>query len=214
MAFGSRATSGGGSMVVGLRPEEATMETHELFHRTVGRWQEIVRGVGESQWGAPTPCEGWDVTALVNHVCGEGLWAVPLFQGATIEEVGDRFDGDLLGDDPAGTTLDAARAADDAVAEHLRPGARVHLSYGEEDAGEYAMQLAADHLVHGWDLAAATGQERTLDPALVAAVAGWFADREEMYRAGNAIGPRVPAAGDPQAELLAAFGRAADWTPS
>lgn len=190
------------------------MDSRELFHRTVGRWQEIVQSVGEGQWGAPTPCEGWDVAALVNHVCGEGLWAVPLFEGATIEEVGDRFDGDLLGDDPAESALRAARAADRAAADRLRPGARVHLSYGEEDAGEYAMQLAADHLVHGWDLAAATEQDRTLDPALVAAVADWFAGREEMYRAGNAVGPRVPADGDPQAELLAAFGRAADWTPA
>lgn len=190
------------------------METAELFHRAVGRWQEIVRGVGEGQWRAPTPCEGWDVTALVNHVCSEDLWAVPLVQGATIADVGNRFDGDVLGDDPRESALQAALAADAAVAEHLRPGARVHLSYGEEDAGEYAMQLAADHLIHGWDLAAATGQDRTLQPALVAATADWFAGREEMYRAGNAVGPRLPTQGDAQAELLAAFGRDAGWVPS
>lgn len=189
------------------------MEAGELFHRTVQRWQEIVRGVGDDQWSRPTPCEGWDVTALVNHVCGEGLWAVPLLEGATIEEVGDRFDGDVLGDEPGASALQAARAADAAVAERLRPGARVHLSYGEEDAGEYAMQLAADHLVHGWDLAAATGQDRRLDGELVAAVAGWFAGREEMYRSGGAVGPRVAADGDAQDQLLAAFGRAADWAP-
>lgn len=189
------------------------METGELFHRTVLRWQEVVRGVGEDSWDAPTPCEGWDARALVNHVCGEGLWAVPLFAGATIEEVGDRFEGDLLGDDPRAVALDAAREADAAVAEGVRAGARVHLSYGEEDAGEYAMQLAADHLVHGWDLAAATGQDRRLDHDLVAAVAEWFAGREEMYRSGGAVGPRVPTDGDAQDQLLAAFGRRADWTP-
>jgi hypothetical protein len=46
-----------------------------------------------------------------------------------------------------------------------------------------------------------------MDPELVADVAAWFADREELYRAGGAIGPRTEAGGDPQAELLAAFGR-------
>jgi uncharacterized protein (TIGR03086 family) len=189
------------------------METGELFHRTLLRWQEIVRGVGEDRWDAPTPCEEWDVRALVNHVCGEGLWAVPLFEGATIQEVGDRFDGDLLGDDPRTAALDAAREANAAAAEGLRSGARVHLSYGDEDADEYAMQLAADHLVHGWDLAAATGQERRLDGELVAAVAEWFAGREEMYRSGGAVGPRVSADGDAQDELLAAFGRRTDWRP-
>jgi uncharacterized protein (TIGR03086 family) len=201
-------------MVVGLRPEEAAMETRELFHRTVLRWQEIVRGVGDGQWAEPTPCEGWDVRALLNHVCGEGLWAVPLFNGSTIEEVGDRFDGDVLGGVPRDAALGAARAADAVAAERVVPGARVHLSYGEEDAGEYAMQLAADHLVHGWDLAAATGQDRAMDPELVAAVAAWFADREAIYRSAGAVGPRGSATGDPQAELLAAFGRASDWAPT
>ena len=52
--------------------------------------------------GGATPCTEWDVRALVNHVLGEIRWAVPLFAGSTIAEVGDRFDGDLLGDDPVG----------------------------------------------------------------------------------------------------------------
>lgn len=189
------------------------METSELFHRSLVRWREIVRGVGEGQWAAPTPCAEWDVTALVNHVVGEMLWAVPLFEGATIDEVGDRFEGDLVGPDPLAAAVAAADAADAVVATRLRPGARVHLSYGEEDAGEYALQLSADLLVHGWDLAAATGQDRRIEPDLVAAVAGWFADREEMYRSGGAVGQRVRAAGGPQSALLAAFGRAADWEP-
>lgn len=193
------------------------METTELFHRTVLRWQEIVHGVGEAQWGASTPCDGWDVRTLVNHVCGEDLWAVRLFAGATLAEVGDQFDGDVLGDDPVTAALAAARAADVAATDHLLPGARVHLSYGEEDAGEYALQLSADHLVHGWDLAAATGQERGMDPDLVAAVAAWFADREGMYRSGGAVGPRVSDTGDAQdaqTALLAAFGRSAHWEPA
>lgn len=190
------------------------METKELFDRSVASWQAVLHGVADDQWAAPTPCAEWDVTALVNHVCGEGLWAVPLFEGATIEEVGDRFEGDLLGEAPAVAALAAAAAAAEVVASRLTPGARVHLSYGEEDAEEYAMQLAADHLVHGWDVACATGQDRRLDAELVEAVAAWFAGREETYRAGNFVGPRVPASGDPQAELLAAFGRSADWVPA
>ena len=50
----------------------------------------------------------------------------------------------------------------------------MHLSYGEEDIEEYISQLVADHLIHGWDLAVATGQKRDLDPELVAEVATWF----------------------------------------
>ena len=68
------------------------------------------------------------------------------------------------------------------VAEMLPTGGTVHLSYGEEQMEEYVHQLAADHLIHGWDLAAATGGDTQLDEELVAELAPWFADREELYR--------------------------------
>ena len=42
-------------------------------------------------------------------------------------------------------------------------------------------------------------------------MAGWFAEREELYRAGGAIAAHVDRHGDPQTELLAAFGRDAPW---
>jgi ketosteroid isomerase-like protein len=87
----------------------------------------------------------------------------------------------------------------------------VHLSYGDEAPDEYVMQLAADHLVHGWDLAAATGGDTRLDPHLVTEIAAWFAEREDLYRAGGAIGPPGRATGDPQGDLLAAFGRPPHW---
>jgi hypothetical protein len=84
---------------------------------------------------------------------------------------------------------------------------------GDEDAGEYVRQLAADHLVHAWDLAAATGGDTHLDEDLVADVATWFAEREDTYRSVGAVGPRVDAGGSPQADLLAAAGRDVAWTP-
>ncbi|MDO7869082.1 TIGR03086 family metal-binding protein [Nocardioides jiangxiensis] len=188
------------------------MDARTLHRATVDRWQQLLDGVPDDAWAAPTPCAEWDVRALVNHVVGEELWLPPLLAGRTIAEVGDRFDGDLLGADPKAAGRRAAGAAAEA-GEGVADGQRVQLSYGEEAASEYLMQLAADHLVHGWDLAAASGQDRRLDPELVDAVAAWFRDREDMYRAGNAIGPRATSAGDPQAELLAAFGRTADWSP-
>ena len=131
-------------------------------------------------WSDPTPCTDWNVRALVNHVVGEDRWTKPLVDGKTIAEVGDAFDGDLLGEDPKGSAMAAADEALTAVAERLPAGGKVHLSYGEEDIAEYICQLVADHLIHGWDLAVATGQNRDLDPELVAEVAEWFRNREEI----------------------------------
>ncbi|MFC4786872.1 TIGR03086 family metal-binding protein [Nocardioides sp. MAHUQ-72] len=190
------------------------MDLNTLYARTVEGWAERVNAVPADRWGDPTPCRDWTVRDLVNHVCGEDLWTTPLVEGSTIAEVGDRFDGDLLGADPIRSALDAAREATRAVAGSLPSGGTVHLSYGEEKLEEYVHQLAADHLIHGWDLAVATGGDPRLDPALVHEVAAWFAEREEMYRAAGVVGPRASSHGDPQGDLLAGAGRDADWGPN
>jgi uncharacterized protein (TIGR03086 family) len=187
------------------------MNVNTLHHRTVEFFADRVNAVKEDQWGDPTPCTEWTVRDLVNHVTYENLWTVPLMEGATIEEVGDRFEGDVLGPDPIGSALAAARAAITSVAAQLPRGGTVQLSSGETPKEEYAMQLAADNLVHGWDLAAASGGDTRMDPQLVRAIADWFDDREEMYRGGGAISERRPLTGDAQHDLLARFGRDASW---
>jgi uncharacterized protein (TIGR03086 family) len=191
------------------------MDVITLHGRCVAEFIARVATVSADRWNGPTPCPDWNARELVNHVVGEDRWTVPLLEGARIADVGSEFDGDLLGHDPAAS---ARRAGDEAVAmvtEVVPAGGRVHLSYGDEDVVEYVHQLAADHLIHAWDLAAATDGETALDPELVAAVAEWFSDREELYRGAGAIGPRVEGAfdDDPRAALLAAFGRDPNWTP-
>lgn len=188
----------------------------EAHQRGVELWQSVVSGVGDEQWPDPTPCADWDVRSLVGHVTGEELWTVELLAGRTIGDVGDALDGDLLGADPRSAAERAGRAASEAFA---APGAgdrTVQLSYGPESAAEYAWQLSLDHLVHGWDLAVATGQDGALPGDLVAAVADWFAEREEVYRGAGVIAERVALGGGhgPQDDLLAATGRDPGWAPS
>jgi uncharacterized protein (TIGR03086 family) len=185
------------------------MHVVELHNRTVDNFARLVNQVGPDQWTAPTPCTDWNVRELVNHVVGEERWTVPLMEGKTIADIGDSLDGDLLGDDPVAAATAAARSAQAAADQ---PIDKVHLSYGDEDTSEYLRQLAADHLVHGWDLAAAIGAEPQLDPELVDEVASWFAQREEMYRAGGAIDDRVEGFTDPADALLGAFGRDPRWS--
>jgi uncharacterized protein (TIGR03086 family) len=181
----------------------------DLYTRAVNSFVDTVGAVGDDQWTAPTPCAEWNVRELVNHIVSEQLWSAPLFDGATIADVGDRFNGDLLGHDPRGSAIEAGTTATGAVA---APGAMdriVHLSFGDTPAEEYVTQLLADHLIHGWDLAVGIGADRGLDPDTVAFLTPWFAEREELYRAGGAIGPRVevgPEASDAD-RLLAGFGR-------
>jgi len=188
------------------------MDAVELYRRTTDEWISRLGQIGPSQWGVGTPCRDWDVRALVNHVVGEQAWLPPLMGGASLEEVGDRFDGDLLGTEPDKVARTAAEDAAAAVPAAVQEGRTVQLSFGETPAGEYARGVAADQLIHAWDLAAAVGGDRRLDPELVAAVAEWYAPNEASYRSGGQVAPRPDVPGDdPQAALLAAFGRRADW---
>jgi uncharacterized protein (TIGR03086 family) len=189
------------------------MDVSTLYHRTVECWAMRVNAVGAQQWGDPTPCSEWTVRDLVNHVTGEDLWTVPLLEGATIAEVGDRFGGDVLGEDPAGAALEAAKAAVSVAGGATHDGT-VHLSYGEETAQEYLRQLAADHLIHAWDLAAATGGDTRFDPQVVAHVARWFAGQGDLMRAAGLLGPAASRTGEPLADLLADAGRDAAWGPN
>ena len=191
------------------------MELLDAYRRSLADFGRRVGQVRPDQWSAPTPCVDWDVRVLVNHIVYEERWVAPLFAGATIAEVGDRFDGDLLGDEPVASAADAAREAESAVAEPGALARTVHLSFGDTPGEEYARQLLADHLVHAWDLAAAVGADRRLDAEVVRFCAEWYADREEMYRRSGMVGPRVgvPADASGQDRLLGAFGRDPHWSP-
>jgi uncharacterized protein (TIGR03086 family) len=183
------------------------------YRRSVEGWVKTVSNVTKD-WSRPTPCTEWDVRALVNHVVYEERWTKPLVDRKTIAEVGDSLEGDLLGDDPLGAARAAADEALASVADQLPRGGQVNLSYGDEDIAEYIRQLTADHLIHGWDLAAATGQDRSLDHEVVAEVAAWFRDKEESFRSSGSVAARPQSAkgGDPQSELLIAYGRDPNWS--
>jgi uncharacterized protein (TIGR03086 family) len=182
-----------------------------LLRRSVEGFGAHVGQIRDDQWEGDTPDSEWNVRDLVSHVLSENLWAPPLFAGSTISEVGDRFDGDVLGPDPHG----AWRAASaHALAAADAPGAMdrtVHLSFGDFPGREYALQLFADHLIHAWDLARAIGADERLDPALVEGCTTWFAALEDAYRSAGAIAgrPPVPDGADAQTRLLAMFGRRA-----
>jgi uncharacterized protein (TIGR03086 family) len=185
-----------------------TLAVPELYRRCSAEFGRRARAATGS-WDAPTPLPGWNVRRLVHHVVEEERWAPPLLAGKTIGEVGTGLAGDLLGDDPAAAF---AAAAAEAMAAVAAPGAldrTVHLSFGDHPGAEYALQLAADHLVHAVDLARALDLDEAVDPEAAAAIESWFGPMEETYRSLGAIGPRVevPADAGPAARVLGMMGR-------
>jgi uncharacterized protein (TIGR03086 family) len=179
------------------------------FRRAVEQFGEKVHAVPDDRWTHDTPCSEWDVRALVNHLVNEASWVPPLMEGRTVAEVGDRFDGDLLGDDPGAAWDRAAAAAAEAMS---APGAMtrtVHVSFGEISGEEYCGQLFTDFVVHGWDLARGTGGDDTLDAAFAARLYAEMAPREADMRGYGVFGDHVDVAPDAdiQTKLLAIFGR-------
>ncbi|MGH3775814.1 MAG: TIGR03086 family metal-binding protein [Pseudonocardiaceae bacterium] len=183
--------------------------TLSRFASAMGEFDRRVRAVRPDQWRDPTPCTEWDVRALVDHLVVEQLWAPLLLDGATIEGVGDRFDGDQLGGDPVAAWESAAAAAREAFA---APGAlrrSVALSYGHRPADEYCHEMTMDLTVHAWDLARAIGADERLDEDLVRDVLGFIEPRVEELVGTGLFAPPVAVGedADAQARLLALLGR-------
>ena len=184
------------------------MNDAEAFRRASDGFMERARQIGSDQWSASTPCSEWDVRALVNHVGGEWLWVGELMSGKTITDVGSTLDGDVLGDDPV-ATVDGAQASAAAAFETPDAADRsVHLSFGETTAMDYAQQMAADTVIHSWDLARAIGADAALDPELVDYTYAYMLKVSELWRAGGAFGPaHTPGDDSTQAKLIALTGR-------
>lgn len=134
----------------------------ELFQDAIGRFADRVDRIPDDGWGAPTACRDWDVRALVDHVCTEQLWAPHLVDGETIEQVGDRYDGDVLGADPK-ATFRAAVEGSVAAFGRADLDAIVHLSFGDVPCAVYLDQMLTDAEVHGWDLAKGLAEPAALD---------------------------------------------------
>jgi uncharacterized protein (TIGR03086 family) len=181
----------------------------EVHARALERARRAVAGVREDQWGSGSDCEGWTVRELVNHIVTGNYWAAELGSGQTIEEVGDRLDGDVLGTDPL-------RAYDDssimAAAVFREPGAMeapCAVSYGPVPGEVYCGHRFLDVLIHGWDVASSTGQDTTLEPELVEACFEVIEPQLDMLVGSGMFGTKleVPDDAGRQTQLLAVLGR-------
>jgi uncharacterized protein (TIGR03086 family) len=182
----------------------------ELHERALDVTRTYIAGIRSDQWSDSTPDPEWDVRTLVNHIVSGNCWVTPLMSGQTIDQVGDALDGDVLGDDPLAAY---DRSAKEAAATFSAPGAMespANVSYGPVPGEIYAGHRFLDVLIHGWDVAKATGQDPTLDPELVAELRAVVDPQLDLLQASGAFGSvEVPAGADPQTELLALLGRRA-----
>ena len=117
----------------------------------------------------PTPCAGWDVRTLINHV----VLDVERFTSTARDEQWTPHETDVIGDD----WLEAyRRAANGLLAAWRTEGAlerTMVLPTGEVPAAWSVGLQVADLAVHAWDIAKATGQSTALDPELGELALDW-----------------------------------------
>ena len=161
----------------------------------------VVGGIRADQLDNPTPCAKFTVRGVLEHMIGGATMFTAAFRGAELSQP-DPTDV-LAGFGPALTGLAEAIHA---------PGAldrTIHAPFGEMPGATFARFVVLDGLVHGWDLATATGQAYEPPASLVAEVQA-FANRTiEPLRDGDTFGPAVepPPSASPIQRLAAFTGR-------
>lgn len=184
-------------------------ELLDLHARAMGHFDQLVRAIRPPHWDGPTPCAEWTVRDLLNHLVVEQLWVPHLLAGATVADVGDRFDGDQLGADPLTAWQDASAAAFEAFREDGALDREVALSYARRPARDYCGEMTFDFTVHAWDLARGIGADDTIDPELAQFSYELIAPQMELVAESGLFGPPVdvPADADIATRLLAITGR-------
>ncbi|MEV4755067.1 TIGR03086 family metal-binding protein [Micromonospora sp. NPDC049559] len=192
-------------------PVDAQRDPRQLHQDAAVVFADLLAGVRPGQWTDPTGCPDWDVRGLVNHVVNGNLRFLAI---VTRRPVPDR-DEFVLGEDPVEafhTTLAAlvAEFARDDVptGEFLTPG-------GPEPGHQLVRTRFIELLVHGWDLARATGQNAELDPALCRACLDILRRRSLPRGPGRPFAEERPAtdALHPADRLAAFAGRDVTRTP-
>ncbi|MGW0709858.1 TIGR03086 family metal-binding protein [Streptomyces sp. NPDC002643] len=178
----------------------------------------LARGVSDVQLSGPTPCPEYAVRNLLGHLLGLAIAfrdAGRKDLGATTDTAPDTYVPDIEPGwrETLPTVLDElAEAWRDPAAwtGETRAG-------GVPLPGAVAGAVAIDELVvHGWDLARATGQPYAPDPAaLEASHAFLLAATEDPTRGGGIFGPVVAVPdGEPLLDrAIGLSGRDPGWTP-
>ncbi|MFF3016621.1 TIGR03086 family metal-binding protein [Streptomyces sp. NPDC057939] len=179
----------------------------------------LVAGVPDARLAAPTPCPAYTVGDLLGHLAGLCV----AFRDAARKDLGPTTDTapeSGVPSLPAGWREELPEVLDELAGAWRDPAALTGMTRagGVDLPGDIALAVAADELVvHGWDLARATGQEYAPDQAALRASHAFLsAAAEEGDRGDGIFGPVVPVPDD--APLLdravGLSGRDPGWTPS
>lgn len=195
------------------------MDARELFLSADAAFRSVVDRIAPADLGRPAPQE-WtqkkDPTirdVLASHARDEA-WVPELVAGKTIDEVGDRWDGELLGDDPIAAYDALNDAATAAMSDPgLDQGMTLHFSYGDYPFSEGITHVVSFRAFQARQLAQYLGIDFHLSPELIDGLTELLLPSVPQLRAYGVFPPAIepPADADAETRLLCAVGY---WSPS
>jgi uncharacterized protein (TIGR03086 family) len=188
----------------------AAPDPRPIFTRALGQTESIIERVRPGQLGGPTPCTEYDVRTLLSHMVGAVNRIAHVGEGGNALDVVPRADG-VTDDAWPDAFRQAGKRAQTAWADDARLDAAVSVPWGQVPGRAALAGYVQEVVMHGWDLATATGQQTELDPEL-AEFALAFAHRAlpPEPRGGEIpFGPpkAAPDGAGPYARLAAWLGR-------
>lgn len=174
----------------------------DLYTRVSEGFDRRLKNVKDDQWGAQTPCDDWDVRALVSHLIGTHQFMLS-FIGQVHEAPPD-------GADLLPYWASARQAIIDALSDPEIADKVVQAPFGAMPFRSVGGGLLlGDTLFHTWDLARATGQDETLDEAACERVLATMTPMNDLIRGPGRFEPQIesPEGADIQTRLLNFGGR-------
>jgi uncharacterized protein (TIGR03086 family) len=191
-----------------------TMDLHEEMAAAAAEDARVVAGAADRPLEGPTPCTDWDLRTLLNHTI---LWtAYSAERRARDEPLPDELTSTDFTAQP-GYAQAYATQLDKAVAAWSDPAAwtaELKVMGSPTPSADVGALLVAEMVLHGWDVARATGQDYHCDGPLLATTAQTVAANAERFRQyqGFAAPVELPATASDFDRLLAASGRDPGWT--
>src|SRR2546423_6631754 len=131
-----------------------------LFEAAAAQTDRVVAAVRPEQFADPTPCADWRVRDLINHLVTGNLLFTAIVAGTERPERGK----DHLGDHPLAAYRDSVSGLSEAFAKPDVLSGTYATPVGEGPGALLVHMRVVEHVVHGRDLARATGQPTDFDP--------------------------------------------------
>jgi uncharacterized protein (TIGR03086 family) len=190
------------------------MKQRDLFLLADAALRDVIDRIRPEQLELPAPAE-WSQTpdpTLLDIVAAHAYdeaWVPDVLAGRTIEEVGDKYGGDLLGGDELESYDRLNDAATVAANRPLGADDTVHLSYGDFPVSTYFEHIATYRAFQAWSIAKLIGlDDYALPPQLVDLLWEIVEPQIDAWREMGVFPPAVPApeGADRQTQLLAKTG--------